>query len=176
MQYYTSFLPRIKGKTGGKTLRQGSVEPDFRALLARVESILKQSRPVRDRLEYICRLLRGRVRHYDWVGVYLVESPGWLILGPYDGEPTEHARIPFGRGICGQAARTGETFVAQDVSKESNYLSCSLKVRSEIVVPILREGRVLGELDIDSHTLAPFTSADRQFLEAVCDCLAPFLS
>jgi L-methionine (R)-S-oxide reductase len=156
-------------------LKQSRVEPDFRALLGRVENILKEPRPVMDRLEDICRLLRGRVSHYDWAGVYLVESPGWLTLGPYDGEPTEHGRIAFGRGICGQAAETGETFVVQDVSKESNYLSCSLKVRSEIVVPILREGKVLGELDIDSHSPAPFTAADREFLEAVCDCLSPVL-
>lgn len=156
-------------------MRQSRVEPDFMALLGRVEEILQESRTVRDRLEDICRLLRGRVNHYDWVGVYLVDSPGWLKLGPYGGEPTEHTRIPFGRGICGQAAQRGETFVVQDVSKESNYLACSLTVRSEIVVPILRDGKVLGELDIDSHSLAPFTSADREFLEAVCDCLSPVL-
>jgi len=77
-------------------------------------------------------------------------------------------RIPFGRGICGQAAERKETFVVQDVSKETNYLSCSPEVKSEIVVPIMKDGRVLGELDIDSHSLAPFTDEDREFLENIC--------
>ncbi len=91
------------------------------------------------------------------------------------GAPTDHTRIPFGKGICGQAAATENTFIVQDVTLETNYLSCSPDVRSEIVVPILKDGVVVGELDIDSHALAPFTDQDQAFLDAVCAQVAPLL-
>ncbi|RMH75339.1 MAG: GAF domain-containing protein [Calditrichaeota bacterium] len=122
-------------------------------------------------LEQVCRLLHEAVDYYDWVGFYLVhpERERELVLGPYVGDPTEHTRIPFGRGICGQAAERGETFVVQDVSREQNYLACSLAVKSEIVVPIFKDGRIVGELDIDSHRLSPFTEADREYLERICE-------
>ena len=89
------------------------------------------------------------------------------MLSPYVGEPTEHTRIPFGKGICGQAAERKETFLIQDVSKQTNYLSCSPKVKSEIVVPIFKNGDIVGQIDIDSHTISPFTQDDQQFLEEI---------
>lgn len=121
------------------------------------------------KLEEICRLLKDNVTYYDWVGFYFVdkEKEKELILGPFEGEPTEHVRIPFGRGICGQAAKTKKTYIVQDVTKELNYLSCSPKVKSEIVVPISRGGKIVGEIDIDSHSFSPFTKEDREFLEKI---------
>ncbi len=123
----------------------------------------------------VCRLLAARQPGYDWVGFYLVDParPRELVLGPFVGEPTEHTRIPFGRGICGQVAEREETMVVEDVTAEANYLACSLTVRSEIVVPILAAGRFVGQLDIDSHTPARFAPADRALCEAICARLAP---
>lgn len=123
-----------------------------------------------EKLAQICALLAENIDHYDWVGFYLTDPAAdrELVLGPYVGAPTEHTRIPFGKGICGQAADTEKTFIIQDVSQETNYLSCSPDVRSEIVLPIMKGGRVLGELDIDSHHLAPFTPDDQQLLHEVC--------
>ena len=119
-------------------------------------------------LQRICMLLHSRVDHYDWVGYYLaVPSERLLVLGPFEGAPTEHLRIPYGSGICGQAAVRGETFVVPDVSAETNYLACSVRTRAEIVVPIFHDGRFAGELDIDSHTRDPFSEFDDQLLEAV---------
>jgi len=122
------------------------------------------------KLKAICKSLRDNVSDYDWVGFYLVDRTGEneLLLCSFEGEPTEHVRIPFGRGICGQAAKLRETFIVQDVSKETNYLSCSQKVKSEIVVPIFKNGEIVGELDIDSYTLSPFTDKDKAFLEKIC--------
>jgi L-methionine (R)-S-oxide reductase len=122
------------------------------------------------KLQSICVVLKDKVDYYDWVGFYLVEDIGKreLLLGPFVGEPTEHKKITFGQGICGQAAEIKKTFVVQDISKEKNYLSCSMKVLSEIVVPIFKGGEIIGELDIDSHTLSPFTDEDVAFLEDVC--------
>ena len=88
------------------------------------------------------------------------------------GASTEHAHITWGQGICGQAAETEHTFIVQDVTQETNYLSCSPTVKSEIVVPIFKDARVIGELDIDSHHLSPFTSEDRAFLEQVAQIAA----
>ncbi len=143
---------------------------NFEEIFEQIKKIIEGEFERDKKLLEICRVLKERVKHYDWVGFYLVdgEKENELFLGPYAGEPTEHVRIPFGKGICGQAAERKETFVVQDVSKETNYLSCSPEVKSEIVVPIMKEGKILGELDIDSHSLAPFTDGDREFLENIC--------
>ena len=100
-------------------------------------------------------MLKGKVEHYDWVGFYLVDETAahQLVLGPFVGDLTDHVEIAFGQGVCGQAAEIGQTFVVQDVMAETNYLSCSDSVKSEIVVPIFKDGHLVGELDIDSHTL-----------------------
>ncbi|MCJ7549907.1 MAG: GAF domain-containing protein [Anaerolineae bacterium] len=153
--------------------------PGFDGLLREIEQIINSHRDdeLDEILERICAVLKDAVSHYDWVGFYLVDpdAEAELILGPYVGAPTEHTRIPFGKGICGQAAATESTFIVQDVTQETNYLSCSPNVRSEIVVPILKGSVVVGELDIDSHALAPFTDQDQAFLDALCVRVAPLL-
>jgi len=152
---------------------------EAQALLAGADADLDGPGRLEERLAAVCERLRAAVPHYDWVGFYLTDPdrPRELVLGPFAGEPTEHVRIPFGRGICGQAAERRETVVVEDVTQETNYLSCSLAVRSEIVVPILdpADGRVLGELDIDSHREAPFTAADRTLCEALAARVARLL-
>ncbi len=150
------------------------MNPSFHSLLEKVRAIVESHQQRTDKLGAICTLLRDSVPHYDWVGFYLVDDlqAQTLVLGPFAGEPTEHVKIPFGKGICGQAAETRETFIVQDVTQESNYLSCSPRVKSEIVVPILKEGQIIGELDIDSHAFAPFSDKDRLFLEEVCELVS----
>lgn len=112
--------------------------------------------------------LSVRVAHYSWVGIYWVEGED-LVLGPWAGpEPTEHVRIPIGVGVCGAAAASGETEVVADVSQDPRYLACFPDTKSEIVVPIKRfDGKVVGEIDIDSDRLAAFGPEDRSLLEAV---------
>ncbi len=154
---------------------KGTRRPSFAALRKRVARILARPRLSRDeRLSALCTLLRAKAPGYDWVGFYIVDPAkrDELVLGPFAGEPTEHVRIPFGRGICGQAAAGKRTFVVQDVGKETNYLACSLNVKAEIVVPVLKKGKVVAELDVDSHTPAAFGEADRAFLEELCASVA----
>lgn len=129
------------------------------------------------KLQTICDLLKNNIPHYDWVGFYLVDKDAEreLILGPYSGEPTEHTRIKFGQGICGQAADTEKTFLIEDVTAETNYLSCNASVKSEIVVPIFREGTLIGELDIDSHIPAAFDKIDEDFLVKIGELVAPLI-
>lgn len=140
----------------------------FDKLLAEIDRLVSSGLSRDETLLRVCQLLESSVAYYDWVGFYLVEGEKELVLGPFAGEPTEHVRIAFGIGICGQAAKRKETFLIQDVSCETNYLSCSPKVKAEIVVPLFKDGRVVGELDIDSHQLSPFSDEDRDFLEQIC--------
>ncbi len=137
-----------------------------------VEEIV--SRGGGDAVREVVEALHDGFVHYSWVGIYLVEGDD-LVLGPWKGpEATEHVRIPVGQGICGAAAATGETEVVDDVNADPRYLACFPSTRSEIVVPISHEGRVVGEIDIDSDRPAAFTDQDRAFLEHVADLIAPY--
>ncbi len=139
-----------------------------------VRRIMDEAVPPEAKLQAVCDLLRSEVRDYHWVGYYLVDrdSEQELVLGPFAGEPTEHTRIRFGQGICGQAASTLEVFVVDDVEAESNYLSCSPHVRSEFVAPVAYRGKLVGELDLDSHTPAAFGGEDSVFLKWVAEATA----
>jgi GAF domain-containing protein len=113
----------------------------------------------------------GVFPHYNWVGIYRLER-GNLVLGPFQGKPTEHTCIPVGKGICGSAAVSLATEVVPDVGADARYLACSAEISSEIVVPILKEGEFWGEIDIDSDTRGAFTADDVELLEAVAKLLA----
>ena len=120
-------------------------------------------------------LLHDRFAHYDWVGIYWLDSTGTeLVLGPWTGpEATEHTRIPVGVGICGAAAASGKTEIVDDVDADPRYLACFSSTRSEIVVPIFADGQVAGEIDIDGTELADYDQTDAIFLEEIAALLAP---
>lgn len=123
-------------------------------------------------LQDVVDVLYEEFEKYSWVGIYLVKDKV-LVLGPWRGaQATEHTRIPIGTGICGAAAKSGKTELVDDVSKDDRYLSCFLSTRSEIVVPIKKGRRVLGEIDIDSDRRAAFDAQDMVFLEKVADMLS----
>src|SRR6476469_7538425 len=119
------------------------------ALLARVRSAIAAAADAQAAMTDAVRLLKENLPHYTWAGIYLMEGDE-LVLGPYLGKPSPHTRIPLGRGICGAAATERATIVVDDVNNDPRYLACSLETRSEIVVPIMRDQTVLGEIDIDS--------------------------
>lgn len=153
-----------------------SIFQEHRVLLSQIKKTVDNPNKSRDeKLQDICRYLADEIDVFDWVGFYLVDPAAdrELVLGPYIGEETDHTRIPFGTGICGQAAETNETFMVQDVSKEDNYLACSVDVKAEIVVPIKKDGKFVAELDIDSHTKDSLTEMHRQILEEVCNIITP---
>jgi L-methionine (R)-S-oxide reductase len=134
-----------------------------------LEAIRRSESPVAEAV----KVLEEGFEHYSWVGIYLVEGDD-LVLGPWQGpEATEHVRIPVGQGVCGAAAATGQTEIVDDVNADPRYLSCFPSTRSEIVVPIAQNGRVVGEIDIDSDRPAAFTEEDRRFLERVAELLSP---
>lgn len=142
--------------------------------LEAVERIINRGGDADDVLRQIVSVLCDRFDHYSWVGIYLVEDDE-LVLGPWQGpQATEHVRIPVGQGVCGAAAATGRTEVVDDVNADPRYLACFPSTRSEIVVPISYEGRVVAEIDIDSDTPATFGEDDRRFLERVALLISPY--
>ena len=148
----------------------------FNDLKSKVSELIEKSCTTEDTLMYICELLKSNVPHYDWVGFYFRNGQKKeLLLGPYAGNPTEHTTIPFGKGICGQVAVNNQNFVVPDVQAQDNYIACSLTVKSEIVIPIFVNGENIGQIDIDSNTLNPFTKSDEVFLEFVCTKVASIL-
>ncbi|MFZ0959708.1 MAG: GAF domain-containing protein [Terriglobia bacterium] len=140
-------------------------------LLNSIRSLIASPLDTTAVLAEVVRLLRRERPHYHWVGIYLLQG-NELVLGPYVGKPTPHTRIPLDQGICGAAASTGQTLIVDDVNADPRYLACSLETRSEIVVPIRYQGRILGEIDIDSNQPAAFTPHDRDLLGAVAALLA----
>lgn len=119
-------------------------------------------------LQSICDYLKTNIPHYDWVGFYFANHTNQTLhLGPYAGDPTDHIVIPFGKGICGQVALSNHNFLVPDVKAQDNYIACSIEVRSELVVPLFVNGKNIGQIDIDSHTLDAFSEEDERFLEEV---------
>lgn len=147
---------------------------NFEALKPKVSEIIIQFDISKDeKLIKICQLLQDTIPYYDWVGFYFANhETQTLHLGPYVGAETDHTDIPFGKGICGQVAVSNQNFVVPDVSAQDNYIACNFTVKSEIVVPIFVDGKNIGQIDIDSHVLDPFTSEDERFLEFVTEEVA----
>jgi len=142
--------------------------------LEEIDRILQGAGDADDVLRSVVEVLHEHFEEYSWVGIYLVEGED-LVLGPWRGpEATEHVRIPVGEGICGAAAASGQTEVVDDVNADPRYLACFPSTRSEIVVPIAYEGRVVGEIDIDSDRPAAFREDDRAFLEQVATLISPY--
>jgi len=146
---------------------------EFIPLLQEIESFISSGSTRSEILLNTCKLLKDKVYHYDWVGFYLIdEQHSNLVLDSYAGKSTEHTVIPVGKGVCGQVAESCKLKIVQDVSQEGNYIACSIDVQSEIVVPVLKEGKFVAEIDIDSHSPSPFTPDDEMFLTSVCQKLS----
>ena len=145
------------------------------AVTARIEEVrnevtemAKAAPTAQDLMHSIVKLLHDRMLKYNWVGFYLLEpgaQPPMLVLGAFEGAMTPHTRIPLNQGICGAAASSGQTVVVDDVSKDPRYLACSLETKSEIVVPVFAHGKIMGELDIDSHFPAAFTPENQELVQ-----------
>ncbi len=145
-------------------------KPDFEKVFQKIEELVSTGQE--DILYQVCHVLKSEVYHYDWVGFYLLDkAENELVLGPFVGKPTQHTHITVGKGICGQVAVSCQTMIVQDVTQVENYISCGLEVQSEIVVPVIKNGKFIAEIDIDSHSPAPFTEDDHIFLSKVCNLI-----
>lgn len=151
--------------------------PAFDAIVSEIRSFAGTAKDFRSLQEFFVRTIAERLSYYNWVGFYMLDpnDENVLVLGPYRGAPTEHVRIPVTQGICGAAVAQEVTVIVEDVSADPRYLACSLETRSEIVVPIRANGKIVGEIDIDSHTLNAFGADDRSFLENCAEALSQLL-
>ena len=136
------------------------------------EQEIKKILEKEDNLQKVMDYMYDNFDKYSWIGIYIVKAND-LILGPWKGkQATEHTKIPIGKGICGSAASSGETEIVEDISKDNRYLSCFVSTKSEIVVPIKKNNKVIGEIDIDSDVPNAFDKNDKFFLEKIADMLS----
>lgn len=147
----------------------------FDAARRRLEPLLARPNGRDETLRQVVAVLHEEIPHYTWVGIYLLEGDT-LTLHNFIGQPTPHARIPVGEGICGAAITADDTIVVDDVHSDPRYLACSLETASEIVVPIRAGGRPIGEIDIDSDRPRAFGAEDRRLLEEVAGRLSPLFA
>jgi len=145
---------------------------DYKKAENKIKEIIQDSSNVlQDIVDFLC----DSFEHYSWVGIYIVEGNN-LILGPWKGpHATEHTKIPIGHGVCGSAAESGRTEVVDDVHSDDRYLACFVTTKSEIVVPIKKDGKTIGKIDIDSDKPAAFTQDDSMFLEKVAELISPYV-
>ena len=147
-------------------------------LIPVIDSLARSARSSDDLMTSIVVLLYEKLTRYNWVGFYMLVKENqrdMLALGPFKGSMTSHTRIPLNQGICGAAASSRKTLVIDDVNADPRYLACSLETKSEIVVPVFVRGKVVGELDIDSHFRAAFGPDDRTLCEHAAAVLGRFL-
>ena len=147
------------------------------AIISELSALAASAPNVDSLMNSIVQLLHDRLTRYNWVGFYMLDpkDSNMLVLGPFRGSMTPHTRIPLNQGICGAAASSGQTVIVDDVNKDPRYLACSIETKSEIVVPVFANGKVVGELDIDSHFLAAFGPDDRKLCEHAAKLLGKFI-
>ncbi len=146
---------------------EGSREERYEHLLKQVDSLLEGERDWVANLANAASLLYFSMEQVNWCGFYLLKGEE-LVLGPFMGKPA-CVRIPMGKGVCGTAAAERETQVVPDVFQFPGHIACDADSRSEIVVPMMSEGRLLGVLDIDSPVKNRFDQVDRKYLEQFAD-------
>ena len=143
-------------------------------LKAEVETLAASDAPDEEVLDEVVRIVHDEHPLWNWSGIYLLID-GTLVVGPFAGsdEPPEHSRIEVGEGVCGTAVAEDRNQIVEDVREIDNYLACSLSTRSELVVLIRENGRIVGQFDIDSDERAAFTREDESLLEELAHLISP---
>jgi len=152
--------------------------PAHQELLQEFQNFAKTAPTSQSVMEHIAQRLHEKMTRYNWVGFYLVDpsDPGILLVGPFVGSFTPNVRIPLNTGLCGAAARSGQTVVVHDVSKDPRYLAGSPLVKCEIVVPILVKQKLAAEFDIESYFTSTFTEHEQEFVEACANVVGKYLA
>jgi GAF domain-containing protein len=158
----------------GEVLAGEKGKVSYDEVAARLEKIIRSGSQRKAITDFVCRELR-KIPHYTWVGIYAVEGAELVLVSWSGPSATQHVRIPIGQGICGAAVAEKSTVVVSDVNADPRYLPCFINTRSEIVVPLLRDGVPVAEIDIDSDQLDAFTPTDKAFVEWVAQELAAVL-
>ncbi|ALS33205.1 MULTISPECIES: GAF domain-containing protein [Pseudoalteromonas] len=142
----------------------------YQSLVKQTQSLIGGESNVIANMANISALLFTSLDDVNWAGFYFMDSPTELVLGPFQGNPA-CIRIPVGKGVCGTAAATGQTQLIEDVHAFDGHIACDAASNSEVVVPIMKAGKVFAVLDIDSPSISRFDTDDQAGLEALVKCL-----
>ncbi len=151
------------------TITKGDKETQYKSLIPQIKALIEGEPDLIANLANMAGALKEQFGWF-WVGFYLVKGEQ-LVLGPFQG-PVACTRINKGRGVCGTSWAKAETLIVPDVEKFPGHIACSSLSKSEIVVPLLKDGKVWGVLDVDSEHLNQFDETDQQFLEEIISTLA----
>ena len=146
------------------TIAQGDKKAQYESLIPQIKALVEGESDLVANLANIAAALNEQFGWF-WVGFYLVKKDE-LVLGPFQG-PVACTRIKKGRGVCGSSWAQAQTLIVADVEKFPGHIACSSLSKSEIVVPLFKEGIVVGVLDVDSSLLDQFDTTDQQYLEAI---------
>lgn len=150
-------------------IKGGSKEEKYLELLPQIKSVVEDEDDMIANMANVASMLHETFAFW-WTGFYRVQSPTILVLGPFQG-PLACTRIPKGRGVCGTAWERESTIIVPDVDKFDGHIACSSASKSEIVVPVKKDGEVVAVLDIDSATLGTFDEVDQKYLEEIVHLL-----
>lgn len=142
---------------------------NYQLVLSQLEALLEGETNALANLANASALLKQALPHSVFTGFYLFDGQE-LILGPFQGG-VSCVRIALGKGVCGESAQRQETLIVDDVTQHANYIACDSAAMSEIVLPMIKEGRLLGVLDLDSDRKADYDEIDREYLEAFVNVL-----
>jgi len=146
------------------TIAQGNKKEQYESLLPQIQALLHGEPNLIANLANIAAALKEQFNWF-WVGFYwIIEDE--LVLGPFQG-PVACTRIKKGRGVCGAAWERSATIIVDDVEKFPGHIACSSLSKSEIVIPVFKEGEIIGVLDVDSSDLAQFDATDQVYLEKI---------
>jgi GAF domain-containing protein len=150
--------------------------PSFKELLEEFEGFARSAASAKSLMEHIVHRLHEGMTRYNWVGFYLLEEAGRvLVLGPYAGSFSPHTRIPIESGLCGAAVTSGKTVLVNDVSRDPRYLAGSPMIKGDMVVPIFVKKKVVAELDVESYFTDTFRKPDQDFIEACAGLVGRYL-
>jgi len=147
---------------------QGTKEEKYKSVIPQIKALI-EGEP--DLVANLANIVAALMEQFGWlwIGFYLVKE-SQLVLAPFQG-PVACTRIKKGRGVCGTSWEKAQTIIVPDVEKFPGHIACSSKSRSEIVVPVIRDNKVMGVLDVDSEHLAAFDESDKKFLEEIVDLI-----
>jgi len=146
------------------TIAEGTREEQYQTLIPQIKALIEGEPDLVANLANIAGALKEQF-NWLWIGFYIVKEDE-LVLGPFQG-PVACTRIRRGRGVCGASWEKAETLIVEDVEKFPGHIACSSLSRSEIVVPIIRNGKVVAVLDVDSAELNTYDSTDEKYLEEI---------
>jgi len=150
--------------------KSAGIEEQYQLLFKQVKSLLDKNDSIISNLSNCTAALKQTFNKISWVGFYLYDGTE-LYLGPFQGK-VACTKIQIGKGVCGTSAMNRETIIVPDVYKFPGHIACDVESRSEIVVPIIKNDKLYGVLDLDSASLSAFNQTDKKYLEEIVDFLA----